>query len=832
LAHLVLVLTLLIWSFSFLAAARLRQDLGLVEAVGARFLPVLLGAGVLLLWRRPLRLPRAAFWRVAAMGLLGVPVYNLAFLHGLKSVPSGTAALVIAMNPVFTAVLARLFLREAFGLRRAAGLALALAGVFVVIRFGTDRPVDWPYLSSALVLVLAPLSWAVYTVIGRGLPAAADAFDTTYALLFIGSLPLLALASPALGRRLLAHQGALGAALYLAVPCTLVAYASWIWALKRLPAGEVAAFVFLNPPLANLWAWLFEGATLKAPFLLGAAVLLAGVAAIVLPLPRPGRPRGFGGSRMRTLRAALACATLAPFAPIAHCLDFDLVIRNGRVVDGTGAPWFRADVAVKRDTIVAVRPRIEDSAGRTIDADGRVVAPGFIDVHTHARRGIFEVPTAENYVRQGVTTLVEGQDGSSPLPLGELLSRVEALRPAVNFASLVGHGSVREAVVGSCSRAPSAAELARMQELVHEAMRDGAFGLSTGLFYVPGTFARAEEVIALARAAGEMGGIHVSHIRDEAAGVLESVRETIAIGEEGRLPTQVTHHKLIGRASWGRSVDTLRMLEEARRRGVDATVDLYPYTASSTALAAALFPAWALEGGAEAIGQRLSSPDTRARIRGVVAGKIRDERGGGDPGNIRIAACGFDPSLEGKTLAEILAGRGLWPTVENAADLALEIVERGGASAVFRAIAEEDVERILASPLAMVASDGEIPVFGRGVPHPRSYGTFARVLGVYVREKRLLGLEEAVRKMTAFPAARLGLPDRGLVRPGMKADLVVFDPATIRDRATFEKPHQYAEGVGLVVVNGEVVLAGERMTGVRPGRVLRGPAFVGPAVAY
>jgi drug/metabolite transporter (DMT)-like permease len=291
LAHLVLVLTLLIWSFSFLAGARLRQDVGLVDAVGARFLPVLLGAGLLLLQRRPLRVPRAAWWRVVAMGLLGVPVYNFAFLHGLKTVPSGTAALVIALNPVFTAVLARVALKEGFGRRRTVGLVLALAGVFVVIRYGSDKPVDWPYLSSALVLTLAPLSWALYTVIGRGLPAAADPFDTTYALLFVGSLPLLVLATPALGRGLLAHPGALGAALYLAVPCSLVGYAGWVWALKRLPAGEVAAFVFLNPPLANLWAWLFEGATLRPPFLLGAAVLLVGVAAIVRPSPRVGSPR-------------------------------------------------------------------------------------------------------------------------------------------------------------------------------------------------------------------------------------------------------------------------------------------------------------------------------------------------------------------------------------------------------------------------------------------------------------------------------------------------------------------------------------------------------------
>jgi dihydroorotase/N-acyl-D-amino-acid deacylase len=527
----------------------------------------------------------------------------------------------------------------------------------------------------------------------------------------------------------------------------------------------------------------------------------------------------------------LGCLSLAP-AGGGGAAELDLLIRGGRVVDGTGAPWIRADVAVKGDTIVAVAPRVDAEARRTIDATGRVVAPAFIDIHTHARRGIFDVPTADNYVRQGVATLVEGQDGSSPLPLGEFLDKVGVARPAVNFASLVGHGSVREAVMGTADRAPSAAELARMQELVRGAMREGAFGLSTGLFYVPGTFARTEEVVALARVAGEMGGIHVSHVRDEAAGILASVAETIAIGEEGRLPTQVTHHKVIGRAGWGRSRETLRLLAEARRRGVDATVDAYPYTASSTALAAALLPPWALEGGADAMRRRLSSPRERARLREVAIARIRDERGGGDPANVRISACAFDPTLEGRTLADLLAARGREPTVENAADLVLEVVERGGASAVFHAIAEEDVERILASPLAMVASDGEVPVFGRGAPHPRSYGTFARVLGVYVRERGLLSLEEAVRKMTSLPAARLGLADRGLVRPGTKADLVVFDPATIRDRATFEDPHRYAEGVSLVVVNGDVVLDGERMTGARPGRVLRGPGFAGRGVAY
>ena len=291
--HLVLVATILTWSFSFIAAALLRRDLGLTEALAARFVPVLVGAGLVLLLlraRRGLRLPRAAWAKIAWMGLLSVPSYNVFFFHGMKTVPSGTAALIIALNPVFTAVLARFFLGEEFGRRRVAGLLLSLAGVFIVIRYGTDRPVDWPYLSAAILLALAPLSWAVYTVIGRTLPAGADPVDTAYALLFVGSLPLLLFFRVSTVRTLIAHPPALWSALYLAVPCTLLAWVSFLWALKRLPAGETAAFIFLNPPLANLWAALFEGAPLRPAFLVGAAVLLAGVASIVLPYGRAARP--------------------------------------------------------------------------------------------------------------------------------------------------------------------------------------------------------------------------------------------------------------------------------------------------------------------------------------------------------------------------------------------------------------------------------------------------------------------------------------------------------------------------------------------------------------
>ena len=524
-------------------------------------------------------------------------------------------------------------------------------------------------------------------------------------------------------------------------------------------------------------------------------------------------------------RAGFAVTLALSLAPcLASAQEYDLVLRNGRVVDGSGAPWFVGDLAIRGDVIVAVGPRLDGSARRLIDVQGRIVAPGFIDIHTHARRGIFEIPGADNYVRQGVTTLFEGPDGSSPLPIAEFLGKVAALPPGVNFGTFFGHGSVREAVLGNVDRAPTAEELERMRALARQAMHEGAFGMSTGLFYVPGAFARTDEVIALASVVGELGGIHISHMRDEAARVVESVRETIAIGEGGRLPTQITHHKIIGGAGQDRSRETLRLVEEARARGVDVTIDQYPYTASSTSLAAALFPAWALEGGGDAVKARLADTATRARIREVVVDKLQNERGGGDPRNIQIASCRFDPSLAGKNLAEITRERGREPGLENAAEVAMDIVASGGAQGIFHAVPEADVVRILASPFTMIGSDGEIPTFGKGSPHPRSYGTFVRVLGVYVREKKVLGLEEAVRRMTSFPAARLGLGDRGLLRPGMKADVAVFDPATVRDTATFERPHQYAEGVWLVLVNGVPVFEAGSMTGARPGRVLRGPA--------
>jgi dihydroorotase/N-acyl-D-amino-acid deacylase len=340
------------------------------------------------------------------------------------------------------------------------------------------------------------------------------------------------------------------------------------------------------------------------------------------------------------------------------------------------------------------------------------------------------------------------------------------------------------------------------------------------LFYVPGTFTPTDEVIELAKVAARYGGIYISHMRDEASGVVASVKETIEIGERGGLPTQVTHHKIIGKNNWGQSLTTLRLIDEARARGVDATIDQYPYTASSTGVASALLPAWALEGGREGVLKRLKDPATRARIKAETIRLIREERGGGDPKNVVLARCDWDTSLAGKNLAEVARLRRMAPTIPDAAEAALWLVEKGGCQGIFHAISEVDLKRILRHPATMIGSDGEIPIFGKASPHPRSYGTFARVLGVYVREQKVITLEDAVRKMTSLPSQRLGLLDRGLIRPGMKADIAIFDPRTVRDTATFERPHQYAEGFSTVIVNGQIVFEAGAMTSARPGRVL------------
>src|SRR5215469_12384134 len=490
---------------------------------------------------------------------------------------------------------------------------------------------------------------------------------------------------------------------------------------------------------------------------------------------------------------------------------YDILITNAKIVDGSGGPWFYGDVGIRGDTIAALGYVPGATAATTIDAKGLIVAPGFIDIHSHGRRGIGQVPIAENYLREGVTSIIEGPDGSSPLPIAKFLADIGKTPISINFGTCVGQGSIRSEVMGLVNRKATPEEIEKMKAIATQAMRDGAFGLSTGLFYVPGNFTPTEEVIEIAKVVGAMGGFHVSHMRDEAAGVLDSVRETIRIGEEGHLPTQITHHKIIGQANWGQSVETLRLVEEARAREVDVTIDQYPYTASSTGIAA-LVPQWALEGGQKSTVERLNAPEQRARIKATIVENLKYDRGAGDPKNVAIVNCGFDPSLAGKNLAQITRERGREVTMENASEIVMELVAKGGCSAVYHAISEEDVVRIMRSPYTMIASDGDIPVFGQAAPHPRSYGTFARVLGVYVREEKVISLEEAVRKMAGFPAERLKIYDRGMLRPGMKADVVVFDPVKVGDRAQYDKPHQYSVGFRQVIVNGKFALRNDEVT--------------------
>ncbi len=526
-------------------------------------------------------------------------------------------------------------------------------------------------------------------------------------------------------------------------------------------------------------------------------------------------------------RQGLCCLVAAALMAILTSSDaraqgavLSVVLEGGNVYDGLGGEPVVADVGIRGDHIAAIGDLSRRRAGKRLNVSGLAVVPGFIDVHSHGTRGIFRHPLAENYIRQGVTLAVGGPDGSSPFPIAEFLARLDAEPSAINFALTVGHGTIRRTVMGNEDRDPRAEELNRMKAMVAQAMLEGAFGLSSGLKYVPGAYAKTEEVIELARVAAAYGGYYVSHMREEGLLLLESVDETIRIGEEGGLPTQITHHKVVGAPMWGSSDKTLAMVDAARARGIDVTIDQYPYTASSTSLSI-LFPAWSLEGESEARRKRLRDPKQRARIKQAIIKSLEEDRGGGDPNNVVVARCEWDPTLQGKSLADILRDQNRPVTIEQAAELALELQEKGGFSGIFHAMAEEDVQRIMKHPYTMVASDGGIVADGEGVPHPRNYGTFSRVLGHYARDLGVISFPEAVRKMTSLPAARIGLPDRGILRAGAKADIAVLDISSIEDTAKFGDPHHYAKGTRYVFVNGVVVLLDGEMTGARPGRALR-----------
>lgn len=502
---------------------------------------------------------------------------------------------------------------------------------------------------------------------------------------------------------------------------------------------------------------------------------------------------------------------------------FDLLVSGGTVIDGTGSAGFRADVAVIGDRIALVSrtPINPAEARRRIDATGLVVAPGFIDLHAHLEP-IVNMPDAESHVRQGVTLALGGPDGGGAYPLGAYLTRLEGLKLGMNVAFLAGHNTIRRAVMGTADRAPTAAELQRMRAMVAESMGDGAFGLSTGLRYVPGFYSKTDEVVELSRAAADSGGIYTSHLREEGVGLLMGVAEALEIGRQARIPVLLTHHKAIGRLMWGKSTVTLAMVDSARRAGTDVMMDQYPYTASSTGLDV-LVPPWALAGGDTALRRRLADPALKDSITRGVIDFLLNDRGGGDLRRVQFSRVSWDPTLNGKTLYDLVVRQKMEPTVQNAAPVVLESVLKGGGSMIFHVIDEQDVRRIMAHSQTMIASDGRLNRLGDASPHPRAYGTFPRVLGKYVRVERVLTLEQAVRKMTGMPAARLGLRDRGCVREECKADITLFDAARVRDVSTFEDPHHYPEGIPYVIVNGVPVVDGGKFTDARPGKVLRRP---------
>jgi N-acyl-D-amino-acid deacylase len=502
--------------------------------------------------------------------------------------------------------------------------------------------------------------------------------------------------------------------------------------------------------------------------------------------------------------------------------EYDLLITNARIVDGSGNPWFRADVAIKEGRIARIGRLTSEKATRTIDARGQILAPGFIDVHTHVE-SIYNLPAADNFVRMGVTTLVTGNCGTSTTNVGEFLGRSKETPLSVNLATLIGHGSVRRRVIGLEDREPTAVELNQMEALVEQGMKEGAVGLSTGLIYVPGTYGKTEEVIALARVVAKHGGLYATHMRNEGDKVVDAIRESIQIGEEAGLPVEISHFKISNKKLWGQSSLTLGMVREARARGLSVTVDQYAYTASSTSLESRL-PGWLRAGGLEEAKKRLADHATRDRVIRETKETLK-KSGFKDYSFAVVASYGPDKSFNGKSIAEITKQVKNKSDVTSQIEQILEMYEAGGAGMVYHSMGEEDVKRIMQEPFTMIASDSGVRQVDNSVPHPRGYGNNARVLGRYVRELKLVSLEDAIRKMTSLPAQTFGFQDRGLIREGFAADFVIFDENVIIDRATFDKPHQFPLGISYVIVNGAPVLDNGQMTEARPGSALRGPAF-------
>lgn len=524
------------------------------------------------------------------------------------------------------------------------------------------------------------------------------------------------------------------------------------------------------------------------------------------------------------------------FLPLFLCLlisgltyaqPYDLIIKNGRVVDGTGNPWIHADIAVQNGRIVRLGTFAPTDAKRTIDATGLIVAPGFIDVHTHVEGDLEVQPGAPNFIFDGVTTMITGNCGGSSTNLRTYFDTLRMQGISVNLGSLIGHNTVRMKVMKMAFREPTAREQTEMESLVEQAMKDGAVGISTGLIYTPGTYARTPEVVNLAKMVSRYGGVYASHIRNEGQSVKQAIEEAILISREAKIPVEISHFKVASKPLWGKSTETVDLVEAARREGLDVTVDQYPYTASSTSLES-IVPSWALADGDSAVLVRFRNPVLRTKIRTEMLNELAK--------NLRknyeyavVSSYRPDSSFNGMSISAINQKLGRKNSAATEADLVMELMERANLQniqMVYHTMSETDVETIMRYPNTMIASDAGVATLGSGMPHPRAYGTNARVLGRYVRERHVIPLEEAIRRMTSLPAQRFNLADRGLLRPGYAADIVLFDEKTVSDKATYNQPHAYTTGISWVLVNGTPVVENNRHTGQRPGQLLMGPGYV------
>lgn len=501
--------------------------------------------------------------------------------------------------------------------------------------------------------------------------------------------------------------------------------------------------------------------------------------------------------------------------------QYDVLIRHAKIMDGTGNGWYYGDIALIKDRIVAIGSP-QGAAVRTIDASGLVLAPGFVDVHTHIEGNDVRVPTSPNFIMDGVTTVVTGNCGGSNVDMAMYFKKIDSVKNSVNIASLIGHNSVRNRVMGDAQRDPTPEEQKKMEDLVDQAMREGAVGLSTGLIYVPGTYSKTEEVVGLARVASRHGGVYASHIRDEGDRVTEAIEEAINIGREAKMPVEISHFKVTYKPNWGRSTSTIAHVEKARAEGIDVTIDQYPYVASSTTLNTTL-PSWAFSGGRDSLLARLNDNKQRSRIKTEMLASLKRKQLKNYDYAV-VARYAPDSTLNGLTISQINLRKGRKAKAKEEAETILELLSSTEhVQMVYFSMNETDLKAIMQYPFNMFASDAGIAQFGAGVPHPRAYGTNARVLGNYVRTLKVIRLEEAIRRMTSLPAQRFKLGDRGLVKVGMLADLVLFNEKEVGDEATFSKPHAYSRGFRYVFVNGQLTVDQGLHTGVRAGQILRGP---------